>query len=169
MLAQMRLAWWRDELAKPVELRPTGDAVLDAIGKHWSGMEASLSALVDGWELLLVEPPLHEHVARDFVAKRAEPFTAFADMAGLSTTEDARQAGMIWAAMDASIHASDTGERDVFHSFASETDLPSLPRTLRGVTVLAGLAKRAAERGDPALMTGRSGALVALRLGIFGR
>ena len=30
MLGQMRLAWWRDILAKPVDERPRGDVVLDA-------------------------------------------------------------------------------------------------------------------------------------------
>ena len=28
MLGQMRLAWWRDALGKPVDERPRGDAVL---------------------------------------------------------------------------------------------------------------------------------------------
>ncbi len=53
-LAQMRLAWWRETLTKPVPDRPQGDAVLDALGQHWTGGEAELIALVDGWEILVV-------------------------------------------------------------------------------------------------------------------
>ena len=52
MLGQMRLAWWRETLAKPVAERPSGDQVLNAIGEHWVGKEADLIKLVDGWERL---------------------------------------------------------------------------------------------------------------------
>jgi phytoene synthase len=32
MLGQMRLAWWREALGKPLADRPRGDEVLDAVG-----------------------------------------------------------------------------------------------------------------------------------------
>ena len=46
MLGQMRLAWWREALGKPVADRPRGDRVLDAIGQDWAGREAALVAMV---------------------------------------------------------------------------------------------------------------------------
>ena len=41
MLGQMRLAWWREALNRPLADRPRGDAVLDAIGRDWAGREAA--------------------------------------------------------------------------------------------------------------------------------
>ena len=168
MLAQLRLAWWRDELAKPPELRPTGDVVLDAIGAHWRGQEGSLASLVDGWELLLVDE-LAPHVAENFVAQRADGLAGFAALVEPQSEAAAREAGIIWAAMDASVHASDAGEREMLRAIALDHGLPVLPRALRGLHVLAGLGMRAARRNDPALMAGRGGALAALRLGFSGR
>ena len=168
MLAQLRLAWWRDELAKPVELRPTGDAVLDAIGGHWRGQEESLSTIVDGWELLLVDE-LSPDVATEFVARRATGFCGLAELVANGNEDSARVAGAIWSAMDASVHASDAGERAILRAVALDGHLPDLPRPLRGLSVLAGLALRAAKREEPSLMAGRGGALAALRLGISGR
>ena len=53
MLGQMRLAWWREALAKPPGDRPRGDLVLDGISLHWAGHEAGLLPLVDAWEVLV--------------------------------------------------------------------------------------------------------------------
>ncbi|MFN2100632.1 hypothetical protein [Altererythrobacter sp. MF3-039] len=169
MLAQIRLAWWRDELAKPLEMRLTGDAVLDAIGESWRGEEAALSALVDAWELLLIEPPLPDHIADKFVQGRAEPFAAHAKVAAPHYVGGATDAATIWAAMDAAIHASDASERSAFRARTLKLDLPNLPKSLRGLVVLAGLSRRTALRDEPILMAGRGGAVAALRLGIFGR
>jgi len=165
----MRLAWWRDELAKPVELRPDGDAVLDAIGSYWAGEEPALVALVDGWELLLVEPPLSQRTARDFVTRRAEPFAILTRLGGTNCETDVRKAGAMWAAVDAAVHSSDDTEKAAFLQLANEISSGRLPRPMRGIAVLTGLARRAINRGDPSLMAGRTGALAALRLGIFGR
>src|SRR3546814_3923807 len=50
LLAQMRLAWWRDNLSKPVSGRPAGDDVLDVLGRRWQGHEGALLQQIDGWE-----------------------------------------------------------------------------------------------------------------------
>ena len=94
MLAQVRLAWWREELGKDPIDRPTGDAVLDAIGKHWSGQEPALRKMVDGWEEMLAEPPLPTSAAMEFatgsegdaitmrIGLPAQALAAFASMGG---------------------------------------------------------------------------------------
>jgi hypothetical protein len=45
----------------------------------------------------------------------------------------------------------------------------SLPRTLRPLTVLTGLARRSLGRGGAPLLDGPRAALLAMRLGIAGR
>ena len=39
MLGQVRLAWWRDQLGKPIGDRPRGDPLLDLIGQCWHGRD----------------------------------------------------------------------------------------------------------------------------------
>ena len=76
MLGQMRLAWWRDALGKPVGERPRGDAVLDGIGLHWQGREASLVAMVDAWEVLVTAQAIGGDEAAAFGTGRGAFFAA---------------------------------------------------------------------------------------------
>lgn len=172
LLAQMRLAWWRDELGKPAADRPRGDPVLDAIGASWNGEEDALKGLVDGWEQLVAEPPLDDAALEVFVAARAGAFAALARLAGHgAAADDARAAGRLWALADFAANASDPRE----HSGAIERardaagPVPAMPRALRPLAVLAGLGRRAVARGGGKLVAGRADILVAMRLGMFGR
>lgn len=171
LLAQMRLAWWRDQLAKPVAERPSGDAVLDAIGEHWAGEEGSLSAMVNGWEQMLADPPLPRDVAQSFAQGRAAPVIRAASAGAAKSDAAVDASAQLWALVDAAAHVSQQQERELLLDLARECSprLAPLPRSLRGLFVLAGLAQRALDRDDPTLMTGRGAALKALRLGIFGR
>jgi hypothetical protein len=56
MLAQLKLAWWRDRLAADPAVWPKGEPLLARLAQ-WRE-PAGLGALVDGWESLLGEPPL---------------------------------------------------------------------------------------------------------------
>ncbi len=169
MLAQMRLAWWRDMLAKPVEERPTGDAVLDAIGEHWQGREHALTRLVEGWEHLLAEPPLPREAALAFAAARAEPFLVLPGDEG--EAGDIAISAQRWALVDAAANLSDQDERAMMLDLASKlaTRKTALPRALRGLAVLDALALRSLRRGGRPLMEGRGAALTALRAGLLGR
>ena len=154
MLGQMRLAWWRETLAKPHEERPSGDAVLDAIGQHWAEHEERLSKLVDAWELMLAET-LEEEGARQFGALRAAPLDAPAER---------------WALTDAAVHVPDGPERELLLRLAGENpDRPAFRRDLRGLAILDALARRSLKRGGRPLMEGRGAALVAMRAAIIGR
>lgn len=174
LLAQMRLAWWREELAKPVIERPTGNAVLDALGEHWVGGESVLQEMVSGWEYLLVEPPLTEAAALAFANGRGH---AFAGLAGLLGEQEAvgpaGEAARRWALVDLWGRLSDAGERALLRDLARQTvdseRSQSLPRSLRPLAILDGLARRAARRGDPELLGSRRAMLTVLRLGMFGR
>lgn len=154
MLGQMRLAWWRETLGKPRNERPTGDAVLDAIGVHWEGREGALSKLVDAWEYMLAEE-LGQDAAREFGSLRAAPFDPLAER---------------WALTDAAVHVPEGPERDLLLTLARKcAPMGNFSRDLRGLSVLDALARRSLRRGGRPLMEGRGAALTAARAAIFGR
>jgi phytoene synthase len=170
MLGQMRLAWWRESLGKPVEERPKGDAVLDGIGLHWQGREAALIAMVDAWEVLVTADRLGPGQAEAFGAGRGAFFAALGSgEVGASREARLAAAGRRWALADAAAGVSDRAERAVLVEAGVGTSLGSgrIPRALRGLAVLEALAVRALRRGGRPLMEGRGAPLAALRAAIF--
>jgi phytoene synthase len=168
MLGQMRLAWWRDALAKPPHERPQGDVVLDGLGQHWAGQEAALIAMVDGWEVLVTANMLGPAEAEAFAEGRGAIFAALgkaADSARLAV------AGRRWASADAAASVSRPEERAalVAAGLATPTAEGRIPRPLRALAVLETLALRSLNRGGRPLMEGRSAPLTAWRAGIFLR
>lgn len=171
ILAQMRLAWWRDILAKEPGERPSGEPLLELLGS-WAGEEQALACLVDGWEFLLAEPPMASAQIEMFGQARSAPFAGLARLTGVPVdAEAAGQAGMGWVLADLANGMSNADERNAALGLAREnTDvLPRLPRALRPLTVLAGLARRSVGRGGKPLLDGPASGLLAMRLGIVGR
>lgn len=169
ILGQMRLAWWRDTLAVPMEQRPRGDAILDGIGDLWLGYEPALVALIDGWEEMLGDTMTKE-AAHRFAVGRAKPFDALAMMVHKSGDENVAAAARRWALVDAGIHVSEGAERDAILAVAQAIERKApLPKPLRGLAVLDALARRSLSRGGRPLMEGRGAALVALKAAIIGR
>ena len=170
MLAQMRLAWWRDQLAQPPEQRPGGDAVLDAIGVEWVD-PAPLIALVDAWEVLVTHEELAPATIQDFAEGRALPLGHLDAGAGEALRRRLQSAGRRWALADAAAHTSSNEERlqIVAAGLAEDGAKNGLPRHVRGMMILEALAIRALRRGGYPLMEGRGAALVALRVGLLGR
>jgi phytoene synthase len=166
MLAQLRLAWWRDRLNEPPAQWPQGDAVLDSL-RQWSN-PAALATVVDGWEVLVTDQVDRAALDR-FASGRAAGFAALAGELGHSP-EPARRAGRVWALADLVANLSDPQERALALVLAQENGRPpALPRNLRPLAVLAGLGWRAIQAGGGPLLTGRGAALTALRLGTLGR
>lgn len=166
MLGQMRLAWWRDALGKPLAERPRGDAVLDGIRQHWQGREAFLAQMVDGWEVLVTAESLGPAEAESFGAGRGAFF------AGLADGPDAARlaaAGRRWALADAAAGVSDAAECATLVAAGGTVTAPAgrIPRDLRGLAVLEALALRGLARGGRPLMEGRGASLAALRAAIF--
>ena len=168
MLGQMRLAWWREMLGKPVSERPSGDRVLDGMGEHWMGRESALIALVDGWEHMLSEE-FSEASALAFAQGRSTAFAALTG-AGVRDGEAALPEGMRWALADAASHVSPGPDRETLIAAARKIGADSaLPRALRGLVVLDALSRRSLKRGARPLMEGRMAPIVATRAAIFGR
>jgi phytoene synthase len=173
MLGQMRIAWWRDTLGMPANDRPRGDAVLDGLGQFWSGVEAPLIAVVDGWEHMLSDPPLTREAALAFAQGRGEGMAGLSQIVGspVRIAGDLRVCGQIWALADAASHIAQGAERQTLLNLARELPRPSntLPSPFRGVAILYALAERSLQADGAPLMAGRGAALVALRAGLFGR
>lgn len=172
MLGQMRLAWWREMLGKPVSDRPAGDQVLDAIGSCWQGREAALVALVDGWEHMLSAPTLTRDAASAFADGRA---AAFGALASFSEGADAYRpqleaAGRIWALADAASQIDAGAERETLVALGRALPHPgSLPAPFRGIAILAALGARSLKAGGAMLMEGRGAGWTAFRAGLLGR
>ena len=151
-------------LAEPPEQRPQGEPLLALLGRTG----AALSPLVDGWEALLGEAPLPQASIAAFAEGRAQALAGLGGILGLVGEEPAiLRVGRDWALADLALRLSHPGERDHAVALIGEGAPLRLPREMRPLTVLHGLALRDLRRGDAA--GGIRGALAAVRLGIFGR
>lgn len=166
LAAQIRLAWWREELATPALSATPLSAFIAA---NWPAPRGSLVQVVDAWEELLAETPDYEAVA----AGRARPFEALAGQrkCDAAQSELIRLAAMRWALVDLAGHLSLPTESA--RAFDAARILPatgaSLPRAFRPLAVLDGLSRRALKGGGRLLLGDRLSPLAAMRLGIFGR
>lgn len=170
-LAQMRLAWWREMLGKLVADRPQGDAVLDALGEHWSGAEAELVALVDGWEILVAQEQVGPGDLKHYASGRSLAYLALFPTGDTNLAARIRMAATRYALADAAAHLSESGERELFVAYGLNGSCPDLrlPSELRGLAVLEALALRALKRGGRPLMEGRGASLTAFWAGLIGR
>ncbi|WP_100261271.1 hypothetical protein [Qipengyuania seohaensis] len=172
MIGQMRLAWWRDLLVKPARERPSGEPLVKRISGGWGERAHDLSALVDGWEALLVAEVLDDETLRQFCEGRASAWgnAARALELGEIQQQKALHAGYRWASADLAAHLSDHGERRVVLEHAEKLErTAAMHRRLRPLAILSGLAGRSIELGGAPLLEGRGAALLALRIGISGR
>lgn len=160
---QFRLAWWRDAVGRvpPGREHP----VLAALTEAGFAEPAPLVALVDAWEAVAV--------GEDRLALRAEALArargqAFSLCAGTDPVL-AIAAARCWTLVELAATSGDPGEGAALLATARHTSLPPLPRDLRPLALLAGLARRAALRGGEPLLGDRLSPLAAIRLHIFGR
>ena len=161
LIGQIRLAWWRERLGEAPEAWPTGEPLL-ALLRTWDGGHRDLAAMVDGWEALLAEPPLSSADAEAALAGRAAGVVAVARHLGegqhAATVE---RTARRWAAADFAAGIADPSGSEKFRELAGAGRSPPLPRALRPLVVLEGLAGSAGPA--PARLA------KAIRLGIFGR
>lgn len=164
--AQLRLAWWREMLARPSAEWPRGEPVLDAL-RGWRD-PSGLAELAEGWEALLAETLVPEAIA-DFAGGRGRAFTCLARELGAEPANSAEEAARIWALADLAANLSDAAERALVVEYGRDLAVPPLPASLRALAVLAGLGARALRKGGVPLLSGPGSALLALRIGLAGR
>lgn len=150
LLAQIKLAWWRERLAEDPARRPGGEPLLAALAS-WQGSTAPLQALVDGWEAML-DPDAPD--LSGLAEGRSALGRGLAEQAGAAAWgEAAGNALRGWS----------------LASFGADCVSPriSLPRELRAIAVLHGLARRGKARQP--LLDGPLALAAAMRIGIIGR
>jgi 15-cis-phytoene synthase len=100
LIGQMKLAWWRDALLAEPANRPTGEPYLASLtSMNDPALAAATLALVDAWEMLVVEGDWLEPIIEQFAATRsAAIFETYAQMADLK--DDVQSLGRQWAIDD---------------------------------------------------------------------
>ena len=155
VLAQLKLAWWRDRLNQAPADRPLGEPLLAALAV-WPGEAAPLLALIDGWEAMLDQDDPGRGIAA-LARARAELAAGLAQCVG--ATGDAEEAGR-------ALHDWTLAE---LAGTATEGPRIDLPRSLRPLAVLHGLARRAQGQGRGGGVAGLLALAAAVRIGMLGR
>ncbi|KQN09557.1 hypothetical protein ASE85_00945 [Sphingobium sp. Leaf26] len=111
MIGQMRLAWWNDVIDDAAGVKGQGEPVVDAmrasgaIGAPGPNV-VNLAAVIDGWEVLVVEPDIDLLGLRDYAVGRGGGlFQALADVA--EAPDWLTAAGQVWALWDLAGHVGD--------------------------------------------------------------
>ncbi len=166
LLGQLRLAWWRERLGDKAP--PRGEPLLASLAV-WGEHRAWLVALVDGWEALLGEAPLGEDALSALAEGRGRAVAALAHVIGAADyASEAARVARGWGLSDLAAHVSHPDERAAVLGLMAEHNWRSvrLPRGLRPLVVLHGLARARREGGE---IGGLAAFFCAIRLGIFGR
>ncbi len=163
-LAQLKLAWWRDGCGDLSQAR--GAPLLLELAQAWSGESAALVGLVDGWEEVAAGEGSYADGAEGLAEARA---VACAAAAGVPVDGNCRVAARRWTLMTLAAAAPDDRQRAAMLDTARALRAAQLPRALRPLALLDGLAGRALARKGGVLLGDRLSPLAALRLGIFGR
>lgn len=100
MIAQIKMAWWREAFGNAAHLRPKGEPLLQALNDRGDVIPpAALDALVSAWEMLLGQNPWDQKVTNDHTDLRAKAiFQTYAHWVG--SAQDVRPAGRAWALAD---------------------------------------------------------------------
>lgn len=137
MLAQIRLQWWHDVIAKPADQRPSANPVLAALlplEAEGLDLAAALGPVIRGWEAAL-EAEESEAVA-DFVDGRARLFSAFAPLASGVDSGHLAKIGEAWALWDMVRFHRRTPALDLAMA-TMVPERPHLPRSLRPLSIIA--------------------------------
>lgn len=148
MLAQIKLAWWRDRFAEPASLWPSGEPLLAAL-TAWDEERSALTGLVDGWEAMTI----HEDQGVQLRAARVEALLALLRLTDARDRgEDVRLATLEW------IDRERSGE-----------GVARLSKAMRPLAVLRAVALRNDGSDKGGKSSGPAAMLAAVRAGFFGR
>lgn len=169
----MRLAWWNDAIDDDAAVKGRGEPVVDALRATGAIAAPGLSAMIDGWEILVAEPDIDGDGLAAYAAGRGGGlFRALSDTADPPAWLDG--AGRIWALWDLAGHVGDPAlAREalrmarVLDGQMADISWPGAWKPLRIAFTLARQDVRAG-RGAPTGMP-RSLALRILRIALVGR
>lgn len=143
LLAQVKLAWWRDRMRTPASQWPQGEPLLAALAR-FDGERPALEALVDAWEGLIDGEAAVNETDR-LAQARAGAVAALARISDCPVNGGAIEVlARRWTVPD-----------------AAQAETVRLPRALRPLVILANLP-RSSDAGPLAMLR-------IVRLGLFGR
>lgn len=166
IIAQIKMAWWRDRIRENPDAWPLGEVVLQALRK-WPADPALLLPLANGWEALLAEDLTIAGI-EEFAQGRAAAWAALVpDRHKAAVSATAR----CWALSDLALNLGEGDEATAARRLAlAASGAPArLPRDVRPLAVLGALTHRALFRSSGDLLDGPAAGLIALRIGLFGR
>lgn len=168
MLAQLKLAWWRDRLSGGRAAFPRGEPLLARLA-DWLE-PASMVPLVDGWEALLGEPPLGPEACRAFAEGRGQALVGLAKRMGTGPGLVAT-VGQCWSLAEIAVALGSDEERAAALTLlaAERNRVGALPRVMRPLAVLAGVYRRASAKEGLADLHNPGAWLTAVRIGLTGR
>ena len=154
-LGQIRLAWWREQLAKLDSAPPPAMPVLEALAadvlpRGVTGVD--LSRIVDGWDVLIEEEALDDDALDRFGAGRGGVLFAAATSVLGGDRAAAERLGRGWALFDLARHQSDAATAARADRLASEALAGSLrgaPRPLGMLALSARLELAGVPQGGP--------------------
>lgn len=170
MLAQLRLAWWREQLQARRDDWPEGEPLL-AVLKSWDDGHSALGSLADGWEAMTAEAPLPRSAMEDLAAGRASAFAGLAKQLGTGDERaTVRRLGFNWALTDIASRLSQVEEKQAALDLVQNQDWSParLSRKMRPLVVLHGLAARAVKKGQSLDRLSPATLFPAMRIGLLG-
>ena len=170
VIAQMKLAWWRERLEQAPAHWPIGEPLL-ALLRDCGIKPERLVPLVDGWEMLLAEA-LGRRELSTFARGRALGWSAVNDASGRSQPDaPVEEAGHEWALLDLAMHLDSEDEAKMAREAAAASGGARirLPKEVRSLAVLHSLSRRAHRLGSGELLDGAGAMATALRAGLLGR
>lgn len=170
VIAQLRLAWWRDQFMKPVCDWPSGEPLLSTLAATGLASQ-SLAGLVDGWEAVHTAEACSLETADALAQGRVGVWHELAAKLGLDTAAmPLLLATKRWSVAELAGRMPDlrpaAGAADGHDAGLSGP--ARLPRQFRSLAVLDALARRAISRRTE-MLDGPAAMALAMRVGFFGR
>ena len=142
-VAQIRLAWWREQVGALNPSSAIAMPVLDALARHVvaDGIDAArLVDIVEGWEILVEAERMDDAALSAFAEKRGGGL--FAIGGELLRGSVPRGAGEGWALADLARHLDADGEAGLARQMATQRSPSGLrwPRETRALGALAAVA-----------------------------
>lgn len=154
LISQIKLAWWRDSLARLDEAPPPAEPVLQEVARHIlpRGIKGSqLARMEEGWAILLRDEPLSASDLDNYSGSRgALLFRHSSQLLGIQMNLKVKRAGEGWALADLARHSNPIEGQAALEAARerlSDAADQRWPKPLRPLGMLAMLARRDVERG----------------------
>ncbi len=136
VIAQMRMAWWREKLALAAELRPAGEPILAELRTlsvdQFPWVEPAMALIIDAWDGLIAAEHWDHDVINQHAGQRANAiFVSLANrLLPNKPSDDVMAVGIGWALADLQILFPELS------LITPQKPHQRLPRQLRSLAIL---------------------------------